>query len=89
MGPKEIEAVFTPFIKGKSLPNDWPSTRLAFLEHSADMAAVGSAQDAARKLRTALAAAAEGRLAPGQLQLLVNDLSTLVDVLEHVKSKPQ
>ncbi|HKU14089.1 MAG TPA: hypothetical protein VJQ52_06810 [Steroidobacteraceae bacterium] len=88
-GPKEIDAVFTPFIKGEKLPNDWPATRLAFLEHGVDMAAVGSAQDAARKLRTALAAAAEGRLAPGQLQLLVNDLSTLVDVLEHVKSKPQ
>jgi hypothetical protein len=84
-GPKEVDAVFAPFIKGESLPGDWPATRLAFLKHSADVAAVSGAQDAARKVRTALAAAAEGRLAPGQLQLLVSDLSALVEILENVK----
>ena len=84
-GPKEFDAVLTPFVRGQNLPNDWPATRLAFLEHGADMAAIGSAQDAARKLRTALAAASEGRLAPGQLQLLLNDLATLVEVLKNVQ----
>jgi hypothetical protein len=84
-GPREADAVFAPFIRGEGLPDDWPATRLAFLRHSADMAAISSAQDAARKLRTALAAAAEGRLAPGQLQLLVHDLSALVEILENVK----
>jgi hypothetical protein len=77
--------VLTLFVRGQNLPDDWPATRLAFLEHGSDMAAIGSAQDAARKLRTALAAASEGRLAPGQLQLLLNDLATLAEVLKNVQ----
>lgn len=86
-GPKETEAVFAPFIKDGALPGDWPARRLAFLKHSVDMAAVGSAQDSARKLRLALTSASEGHLAPGQLQLLVTDLNALVDILENVKGK--
>ncbi|HEX5161922.1 MAG TPA: hypothetical protein VFV88_09375 [Steroidobacteraceae bacterium] len=87
-GPREADAVFTPYIRGEDLPDDWPATRQAFLERSVDMSAVGNAQAAARKLRTALTAASEGRLAPGQLQLLVNDLTALVEILENVKGKP-
>jgi len=86
-GPKETEAVATPFIKGDALPGDWPARRMAFLKHSVDMAAIGRAQDSARKLRLALTAASEDHLAPGQLQLLVTDLNALVDILENVKGK--
>lgn len=87
-GPKEAAEVFTPFISAGNLPADWPAKRRAFLERRVDLSAVGNAQAAARKLRTALAAASEGRLAPGQLQLLVTDLGALVDLLENVKGKP-
>jgi hypothetical protein len=86
-GPKETEAVATPFIKDSALPGDWPARRMAFLKHGVDMAAVGSAQDSARKLRLALTAASEDHLSPGQLQLLVTDLNALVDILENVKGK--
>ena len=86
-GPREADAVFTPYIRGVDLPDDWPATRQAFLKRSVDMSAVGNAQAAARKLRAALTAASEGRLAPGQLQLLVNDLTALVEILENVKGK--
>ena len=87
-GPREAEAVFGPYVRLAPLPADWPATRGTFLRHGVDLASVAAAQDAARKLRLALAAAAEDRLAPGQLQLLVTDLSNLVDILEKVKRKP-
>jgi hypothetical protein len=86
-GPKEAEAVVAPFTRDGALPGDWPARRLAFLKHGVDMAAIGRAQDSARKLRIALASASEGHLAPGQLQLLVTDLNALVDILENVKGK--
>ncbi len=85
-GPKEADAVYAPYVGAGALPGNWPEERAAFLQHSVDMAAVNSAQDAARKLRTALIAAAEGHLAPGQLQLLVTDLSALTEILENIKS---
>ena len=86
-GPRETDAVFGPFIGSGSLPKDWAVQRTAFLKHAVDMSAINSAQDAARKLRTAFIAASEGHLAPGQLQLLVSDLSALTDVLENIKGK--
>lgn len=87
-GPKEADAVFIPYVREGPLPVDWASRRAAFLRYSADLASVSAAQDAARKLRLALAAAAEDRLEPAQLQLLVNDVSNLVDVLEKVRRSP-
>lgn len=87
-GPRVADLVVGPFVQDGPLSGDWPAQRTAFLTRSVNLAAVNSAQDAARKLRTALASAAEGQLAPGQLQLLVTDLSALVDVLEQVKGKP-
>ena len=87
-GPKETEAVFNPYVNQERLPADWAATRASFLRYSADVESVAAAQDAARELRLALAAAAEDRLAPGQLQLLINDLSNLVDILEKVKRSP-
>jgi hypothetical protein len=87
-GRREADLVFGPYVKDGPLPGDWPAQRTAYLTRSVDLAAVNSAQDAARKLRTALASAAEGHLAPGQLQLLVSDLNAIVDVLERVKGTP-
>jgi hypothetical protein len=87
-GPKEAEAVFAPFVDDGPLPADWPARRAAFLQRATDLGAVGSAQDAARKLRLAFVAAAEDHLAPGQLQLLVSDLSRIADVLESIKKPP-
>jgi len=85
---REAKAVFAPYVDQGPLPADWAATRATFLRYSADLASVGAAQDAARKLRLALAAATEDNLAPGQLQLLVTDLSNLVDILEKVKRRP-
>jgi hypothetical protein len=87
-GPREAEAVFIPYTRDGPLPADWAATRATFLRQSVDVASVAMAQDAARKLRLALAAAAEDRLAPGQLQLLISDLANLVDVLEKMKRNP-
>jgi hypothetical protein len=86
-GPKEADTVFAPFVGSSNLPKDWTNERNAFLKHSVDMTAINSAQDAARKLRTAFMAASEGNLAPGQLQLLVSDLNALTDVLDNIKGK--
>jgi hypothetical protein len=86
-GPKEADAVYAPFLGTAALPKDWAVTRSAFLKHSADMATINSAQDSARKLRTALMAASEGTVSPGQLQLLVSDLNALTEVLESIKGK--
>lgn len=87
-GPREAEAVYIPYVREGPLPADWAATRASFLRYSADLASVTTAQDAARKLRLALAAAAEDRLTPGQLQLLFTDLTNLVEVLEKVKRHP-
>jgi hypothetical protein len=86
-GPKEADAVFEPYVGSAALPKDWGVTRAAFLKRGADMSAVNGAQGAARQLRTALIAASEGHLAPGQLQLVVSDLNALTDVLENIKGK--
>jgi hypothetical protein len=87
-GPQEAQAVFIPYTDDGPLPGDWPARRAAFLQRAADLTSVSAAQDAARKLRLALASAAEDHLAPGQLQLLASDLSNLVDVLEKIKRGP-
>ena len=87
-GPREAEAVFAPYVANAPLPADWPATRAEFVRHGADLSAVASAQDAARKLRLALVAAAEDHISPGQFQLLTQDLANLVDILEKIRRAP-
>ena len=59
-GPGKPTRSSVPSLARALLPKDWAVQRTAFLKHAVDMSAINSAQDAARKLRTAFIAASEG-----------------------------
>jgi hypothetical protein len=86
-GPREAEAVWTPYGDTGSLPADWADRRAFFLTRSADVARFAQLQDAASNLRLALRAAAEGLLSVDQLSSVVTDMKRLEDLADEGRAR--
>ncbi len=76
------EQVEQPFMQPGSLPGDWAERRLAGLQRQTVLVAVDAAAQAADNLRLSFIALVEGGDAGASLGLLLQDVSTVVSLVE-------
>jgi hypothetical protein len=74
-----------PFVDPGPLPGNWADLRLASLQTPITLQAVDAAARAADNLRTSFIALTEGGGAGGSLAQLLNDVSTVVSLVEALK----
>jgi hypothetical protein len=82
------ETIEMPFIEAGDLPDDWTDRRVNSLQTPITLEAVDAAAAASENLRVSFIALSEGGGAGGSLSQLLQDVSTVVSLVETLK-KPQ
>lgn len=82
------ETIELPFIEAGDLPDDWTDRRVNSLQTPITLEAVDAAAAASENLRVSFIALSEGGGAGGSLSQLLQDVSTVVSLVETLK-KPQ
>ena len=83
------ERIEMPFIEAGELPADWTDRRVNSLKTPITLTAVEAAAAASENLRVSFIALSEGDSAGGSLSQLLQDVSTVVSLVETLKKSPQ
>jgi hypothetical protein len=83
------ERIEMPFIETGDLPADWTERRVNSLKTPITLTAVDAAAAASENLRVSFIALSEGGAAGGSLSQLLQDVSTVVSLVETLKKSPQ
>jgi hypothetical protein len=83
------ERIEMPFVDPGDLPDDWTERRVNSLKTPITLAAIEAAAAASENLRVSFVALSEGGGAGGSLSQLLQDVSTVVSLVETLKKSPQ
>jgi len=86
---QESKDIVLPFVADGPLPGAWSSERRDLLQSQLSLASVDGAADAARKLKIAFVALAEGRFQLVDVPALLSDINEIVSLIEKVEGKQQ
>jgi hypothetical protein len=89
LNQQESNDIVLPFVTDGPLPGSWSGERKQILQSQLSLASVNAAADAARKLKIAFVALAEGRFQLVDVPTLLGQISEVVSLIEKIEGKQQ
>lgn len=86
---QESNDIVMPFVKDGPLPDAWSKERKEILQSQISLASVDAAADAAKKLKIAFVALAEGRFQLVDVTSVLSQISEVVTLIEKVQGKQE
>ena len=86
---QESNDIVMPFVRDGLLPDTWSKERKEILQSQISLASVDAAADAAKKLKIAFVALAEGRFQLVDIPSVLSQISEVVALIEKVQGKQE